>query len=68
MNEEEKWYFNTETGEAELGKVSPLEQRMGPYASREQAQEAWKIAKKRNEQWDEDERRWKAGWDEGHRD
>ncbi|BDR53127.1 hypothetical protein KIM372_10340 [Bombiscardovia nodaiensis] len=63
MSEQEQWYFNTQTGQPELGKVSPLEQRMGPYPSREAAQEAWKIAKKRNKKWDEDTRKWKQAWD-----
>ncbi len=32
-----KWYFNMVTGEHEIRKLSPIDRRMGPYASREAA-------------------------------
>ena len=30
-----QWYFNTVKKQAELGMVSPIEQRMGPYKTKE---------------------------------
>lgn len=53
-----EWYFNTSTGEPELGKLSPANQRSGPYKSRKEAEDAWKIAKERNLIWDEENRKW----------
>ncbi|WEV72958.1 hypothetical protein [Bifidobacterium sp. ESL0790] len=53
-----EWYFNTSTGEPELGKLSPVNQRSGPYKSRKEAEDAWKIAKERNLIWDEENRKW----------
>ncbi|WEV53563.1 hypothetical protein [Bifidobacterium sp. ESL0704] len=61
-NDDRQWYFNTVTGKPELGKLSPVGQRSGPYKSREDAQDAWKIAKERNLIWDEQNRKWNA-WD-----
>ncbi|WEV41511.1 hypothetical protein OZX57_05620 [Bifidobacterium sp. ESL0682] len=63
----EQWYFNTVTGKPELGKLSPVNQRSGPYKSRKDAENAWKIAKKRNEVWDEQNRKWNA-WDRAGED
>ena len=36
-----QWYFNTVKKQAELGMVSPIEQRMGPYKTKEDAEHAW---------------------------
>ena len=38
-----QWYFNTVKKQAELGMVSPIEQRMGPYKTKEDAEHAWDI-------------------------
>lgn len=57
-----EWYFNTATGKPELGKLSPVSQRSGPYKSRKDAEDAWKIVKERNLIWDEQNRKWNA-WD-----
>ncbi|AKV55306.1 hypothetical protein BACT_0799 [Bifidobacterium actinocoloniiforme DSM 22766] len=62
VSEQKEWFFNTATGQAELGKVSPGERRMGPYPTREAALEAWKIAQERNERWEEEDRRWRNDW------
>jgi hypothetical protein len=56
------WYFNSVTGKAELGKLSPIGQRVGPYQSRKDAEDAWKIAHERNLIWDEQNRKWDT-WD-----
>ena len=57
------WYFNTVTGRPEQGKLSPQDRRMGPYHSRQEALDAWKIAKRRNKEWDEEDRRWRQAWE-----
>ena len=46
------------TGEPELGPLSPIDRRMGPYDSREDAMNAWKIVHERNRRWEEQDRRW----------
>ena len=40
-----QWYFNTVKKQAELGMVSPIEQRMGPYKTKEDAEHAWAQAR-----------------------
>lgn len=65
MGEETKqWYFNTVTGEPELGPLSPMDRRMGPYRTREDALDAWRIVKERNLKWEEANRQWNK-WDDG---
>ncbi|WEV73463.1 hypothetical protein OZX74_05860 [Bifidobacterium sp. ESL0798] len=59
-NGDKQWYFNTSTGKPELGKLSPVGQRSGPYKTRKDAEDAWKIAKERNLIWDEQNRQWNA--------
>ena len=48
----EEWYFDTETGQAEQGKATGWENRMGPYATKAEAENALERAKERNEAWD----------------
>lgn len=62
MSEPDEWYFNMPTGRAENGKLSPLDQRMGPYASEQEALAAWKIAAQRNKAWEEENKKWKSAW------
>lgn len=51
------YYFNLETREVEQGRRSPWTRRMGPYATREEAEKALEAAAARTEEWDrEDER------------
>lgn len=45
---EKKWYFNPSTGEVTEGAEDSWDNRMGPYASREEAENALKIAAARN--------------------
>ena len=54
-----QWYFNTVKKQAELGMVSPIEQRMGPYKTKEDADmrgTSWWTAMPDRE---EENRRWK---------
>lgn len=44
-----KWYYDPATGEVAQGKKSAWSQRMGPYASREEATNAMKIAQARTD-------------------
>ena len=53
MTEPQEWYYNTVTGEVELGPQSPMQNRLGPYATREDAEKALEIAKKRNKKWED---------------
>lgn len=56
---DKQWYFNTKTEQPELGMLSPSSHRMGPYKTREDALEAWKIVKERNALWAEANRKWR---------
>ena len=54
---EQEWYFDTASGEVTQGKTSGWDNRMGPYASREEAAHALEIAREQTkaaEEWDED--------------
>lgn len=55
---ERRFWVNLDTGEVEEGRESPAAHRMGPYATREEAERAFDTAAQRNEDWDEDDRRW----------
>ncbi|MDT9409249.1 hypothetical protein [Corynebacterium rouxii] len=56
-NTDTQWFFNIETGEVERGKASSFSNRMGPYASAEEARHALDIAEARNKAADtEDEK------------
>ncbi|RSX55799.1 hypothetical protein D2E26_0362 [Bifidobacterium dolichotidis] len=56
----QEWYYNTKTGKVELGPQSPLEYRMGPYASQEEAEKALEIAAERNKHWDNQDKAWNS--------
>ncbi|MBB1039835.1 MULTISPECIES: SPOR domain-containing protein [unclassified Dietzia] len=54
---EEQWYYDIALGKAVQGKVTNWDNRMGPYATRDEAEAALAKAKSRNEAWDaEDEK------------
>ncbi len=55
---ENGYYFNLATGAVEQGLQSSWTQRMGPYATREEAAEALATARRRSEDWDEQDREW----------
>ncbi|MFT3942939.1 MAG: hypothetical protein QM705_03835 [Ancrocorticia sp.] len=61
---EGEYYLNTRTGEVEKGKRSGWRDRMGPYASAEEAARAFEIARERNAASDTAEKRWREEWDE----
>ena len=46
---DEKFYFNPSTREVSQGKESSWDDRMGPYDTREEAEQALETAKQRNE-------------------
>jgi hypothetical protein len=59
------WYFNIRTGQVEHGRQSRMTVLLGPYRTREEAQEAYHIAAQRNAAWLKDERLQQA---QEHRD
>ncbi len=63
MTDEKQWYFNMATEQPELGPLSPINQRMGPYKTRKDALDAWRIVQERNERWEEENRKWNR-WDD----
>ena len=52
---EKEFWFNTKTGEVEVGKQTLAVYRIGPFSSREEAQKAYEILKSRAEKWDEED-------------
>lgn len=57
-----KFWFNVETGQVEDDDTrSRKETLLGPYSSREEAQQALEKARERTESWDEEDRRWAEG-------
>lgn len=54
-----QFWYNARTGEVEEGRQTSWTDRMGPYPTREAAQEALEKADRRTEAWDEEDRRWK---------
>ena len=65
MDTSRMWYFNTVRNEPELGPVSPIGQRMGPYRSREEALHAWDIVRERNRRWERQDAEWRGVSDDG---
>lgn len=53
------FYYNLTTGQVEQGQQSAWTQRIGPYVTREAAQQALDTARARTEAWDEADRRWR---------
>lgn len=54
------FYYNLETGEVEEGRVTDWTRRIGPYATREDAERALETAAKRTAAWDDADRRWRG--------
>ena len=52
------YYYNVSTGQVEKGLVSSWTDRMGPYATEEDAAAALAKARDRSEAWDEADRKW----------
>ncbi|APT92156.1 hypothetical protein CPHO_03820 [Corynebacterium phocae] len=55
---DEKWFYNLSTGEVTEGPESSWANRMGPYDSRQEAEDALKIAQERNEEADAQDEEW----------
>lgn len=51
-----EWYYCLEHRKVEEGPECPAKDRMGPYASRTEAERALEIAAERNEEWAKDPR------------
>jgi hypothetical protein len=64
-DEKQEWYFNTVRQVPEMGKKSRIEDRIGPYSSRDAALKAWKIVQERNKKWEDDDKEWNADWGKG---
>jgi hypothetical protein len=58
MSEQREFYYNLATGQVDEGKVRGATNRMGPYASAEEATQAFARAKARNEKWAEEDEAW----------
>ena len=55
--EDEQYWYDTSTGEVHRGRSGSWSHRMGPYPTREAAQEALETARRRSDAWDQEERR-----------
>jgi len=60
---EQAWYYNVEARQSETGpsKRGFAETRLGPFATREEADAALATLHRRNEEQDEADRRWREG-------
>jgi hypothetical protein len=52
MNEPQSWYFCTKHQTVEQGDGCPGKDRLGPYATREEAEHALDTVHRRNDEWD----------------
>ncbi|MCS6710726.1 SPOR domain-containing protein [Brachybacterium sp. EF45031] len=55
-----EFFYNLRTGQVEEGRQSQGPDLMGPYATREEAQQALATAEKRNESWDAEDAAWEG--------
>ena len=63
--EQAQFWFNTRTGRVETDyDKSQSKDLLGPYATQAEAEQALAIARRKTEEWDERERRWREGEDE----
>ena len=46
-----KWFYNTETGQVEYGRISKPEDLLGPFDTKEEAENALETVQRRNEEW-----------------
>ena len=53
-----QWWYDLVHNRVEPDSGGPNLQRLGPFDTKEEAANALEIARKRNEQWDEDENEW----------
>ncbi|MBO0610896.1 SPOR domain-containing protein [Myceligenerans salitolerans] len=59
MGGEEKYWYNTKTGEVEQGHRSSWTHLMGPYATRAEAERALERARSRNDAWEDEDDAWR---------
>jgi len=59
--EADQFWFNPTTRQVERGRLSPWTDRMGPYPTREAAEQALAGAQDRSAAWDDADRRWNEG-------
>lgn len=57
-DQQPEYFFNTRTKMVEKGQLSSWEDLMGPYRTREAAQQALETAKRRSESWDDADDQW----------
>nr|WP_289230838.1 methionine aminopeptidase [Barrientosiimonas endolithica] len=56
------YWYNVSTGQVEQdGQTEPKGELMGPYETREEAESALELARRRTEAWDEEDRAWEEG-------
>lgn len=61
LNDDEQYWYNTETGEVDYGMIAPGPDRLGPFRTREEAERAPEVVKERAKAWraeDEEEDKW----------
>jgi len=59
---EQRFWYNVKTGQVEDDDHrSRAKDLLGPYPTREEAARALEKVRERNEQWDEEDRRWEEG-------
>lgn len=56
-----EYWFNTETGQVEEGRVSDWSVVLGPYPSRDAAAHALDTARRKSAAWDSEDRDWAEG-------
>jgi hypothetical protein len=56
-----EYWFNVATRQVEEGHQSDSSNLMGPYPTREAAQNALATAREKTERWDEEDREWNEG-------
>ena len=61
MSIEGQWYYCLKHGRAEEGPGCPGRNRMGPYATEEEAANALEHARERTEKWDAEDEEWREG-------
>lgn len=61
--QDDRWYYNVDEGRAEQGpaKRGYLTTRLGPYATKEEAERGLDELHRRNERMDEEDRQWEEG-------
>lgn len=53
-----QWWYNLRTQQVEPDEGGPNAERLGPFDTREEAENALALAAKRNEEWDSGENEW----------